>query len=230
MQTLLRYVVITSLSLVLGCHQNRATIKQSDQTNESGKTQKSLSSETVHCRNNLLQLWAAGLSFSIEHDVNFEGVLTRRELTPYAKGDWPPCCPSSGTAYETFRIEDGPKCPSYDDHTREFQKWMCAANMANLWECAVVYAGKKNLGWRDVINPVDVFSHDNPILHKCTSRCPLKHIAYSPFVLADGPRCPNDTAHTIHAQGIFRTLSFFDSRGVLKTNTPPRELGGMGHP
>jgi hypothetical protein len=180
------------------------------------------------CCNNMLQLWGGAGSYCIENNIGSSVTLEKPVLSAYLKG-WD-CCPSSGLEYAPFSCDNGPVCPVDAMHTLEFRKWMCALNLVSLWEDAVRLAGQRNLGWQDVVKPDDVYGRYNPIDNKRTARCPLTPVPYSSFVLAEGPKCPIESAHTQHRDVMTRSSWLFTSSGVLKSNLSPRELAkDRGH-
>lgn len=70
---------------------------------------------------------------------------------------------------------------------------LCRNNMRILWGTAESYALENRKDYASMISPADLkpYMKDGRI-----PLCPLGHNEYSPFTVSQGPRCPNDPAHS----------------------------------
>ena len=70
---------------------------------------------------------------------------------------------------------------------------LCRNNMEILWGAAESYALENRKDSGSIISPADLkpYMKDGRIL-----LCPLSHSEYAPFTVSQGPRCPNDPAHS----------------------------------
>jgi hypothetical protein len=141
-----------------------------------------------------------------------------------------PHCPIGTTEYPSFVASHGPHCPNALEHTAAFLASQCASSRALLWDVAISYSRANQLPWNTKISrasmklPWDKATGDTFETYPAKGpglKCMMGTNDFPPFVLSEGPRCPNLEAHN-HLKPTLRVNGkVFDSAGIVLTNSGP---------
>jgi hypothetical protein len=173
------------------------------------------------CLGHMLQMHSAAMSACLERNVSWATEVVPTWYAGYLRDGKLPCCPLGDKPYAPFSVNRGPRCPNSAEHSQAYVVHSCTCELASLWDASISYAASNKLGWQAVIDPSA--SGLQSYLGKWTGVCPLGTNAFRPFVLAEGPVCPD--APLEHAVRLapgwpWRNRIFFDGAGRVNTNIP----------